>query len=244
MEETVFRLCSKKAPAVFLTALAVLSAAGCSGGGGGGAARSVSTASSAAESAGKPLSVQDLKSLALTADEVPGNRGVEVREAASGSESTFPPVSVTSCQPLVDFVQADGASASVIQVFNWEKDVSGGQSTLSYYGVDGAERAFQRVREALKKCDSYTAEGYAGEYTADVEVEQAPEAGDEAVAFRETTSVKSFDEAESMTAKSEYVCVRTGGAVVVFNKSGYGRDVKFPRQLIEKQVDRLDEAQH
>lgn len=187
--------------------------------------------------------MQNLKSLALTAEEVPGNRGVEVREAASGSESTFPPVSVTSCQTLVDFLRADGASASVTQVFNWEKDTSGGQSTLSYYGVDEAERAFQRVREALKKCGSYSGEGYAGEYTAHVAVSQAPEVGDEAVAFHEATSVKSLDDAESMTADSEYVCVRTGGAVVVFNKSGYGSDVKFPRQLIEKQVDRLDEAQ-
>lgn len=55
--------------------------------------------------------------------------------------------------------------------------------------------------------------------------------------------MKPFGEAESITTNSEYVCVRTGGAVAVFNKSGYGKDVTFPRQLIGKQVDRLEKAQ-
>ncbi|WP_328427489.1 hypothetical protein [Streptomyces sp. NBC_00443] len=206
-------------------------------------ANSVSAASPPDETAEKPLNVQDLKTLALAAGEVPGNRGVEVRDAASESESTFPPVSVASCRTIIDFIRADSASASVVQVFNWEKDISGGRSTLAYYGVDEAEQAFQRVRESLKRCDSYSGMSHVGEYTADVRVEQAPNIGDEAVVFHEATSVKSFDEAESITTNSEYVCVRTGGAVAVFNKSGYGKNVTFPRRLIEKQVDRLEKAQ-
>ncbi|MER7900870.1 hypothetical protein ABTX62_33570 [Streptomyces sp. NPDC096046] len=227
-----------------MAGLTILATVGCSGGEGVDAANSVGVKSSSpAGTPEKSLTAQDLKTLALTADEVPGNRGVDVRDAASESESTFPPVSVKPCQTIIDFIHADGASASVVQVFNWEKDIAGGGSTLAYYGVDEAKRAFQRAREALKRCASYSGANHAGEYTAEVKAGKAPNVGDGAVVFHEATSVKSFDGVESITANTEYVCVRTGGAVAVFNKSGYEKDVTFPRRLIAKQVDRLAKAQ-
>lgn len=73
VEEIGPSFCSEKTSVAFLAALAVLSAVGCPGGEGGDAANSVSVASSPGEAPEKSLTVQDLKTLALTADEVPGS---------------------------------------------------------------------------------------------------------------------------------------------------------------------------
>ncbi|MEV6020338.1 MULTISPECIES: hypothetical protein [unclassified Streptomyces] len=140
---------------------------------------------------GPPLSAQALKSIALTDDDVPGNRGVSADERTrTDAKSTFPPVSDHSCEKLLDALGAGDASAAVDQVFNWKGNIWAGGGTLASYAGTGAVRAFARVRTALPACRDYTGVGFTGKYSAHLAPETIPRLGDESIAFRITVPVK------------------------------------------------------
>ncbi|WP_086769198.1 hypothetical protein [Streptomyces bobili] len=94
------------------------------------------------------------------------------------------------------------------------------------------------MRTALKTCKSYTGEGYVGEFTAEVTVQDAPRVGDDALSFRTASPM-----GDGRVMHREYVVVITGNAVAKFSKLEAGRAAEFPRTLIERQVDRLTAAQ-
>ncbi|MFF8968322.1 hypothetical protein [Streptomyces sp. NPDC014995] len=225
------------AVAVAVAVAVVLSASGCSGqetaaGSGGTAAK---------ETEGRTLSHEELRRLAFRADEVPNSHGSPVQSPAPTPERTFPPVSDASCQNVLDVLAADDASAVVRQVFNWQDDLWGGGSTLASYEGEGAERAFDRLREGLRTCRSYTGVSYAGTYTTEVTGVDAPQeeqVGDEALTFRTTTPTK-----DGMVMHQDHVFVRTGKATAAFRKTEADREATFPRELVQRQVDRLAEAQ-
>ncbi|MEV5493023.1 hypothetical protein AB0L47_34470 [Streptomyces bobili] len=222
----------------------VLAVSGCSGAGEetGGGERPGATAGSAtgAESAGHVLTVAELRELAFADGEVPNAPISPVRDPVADREKarSFPPVSDPSCQELLDLLEARDSSASVAQIFNWEKDLWGGESLLASYAGDGARRTFTGLRTALKTCKSYTGEGYVGEFTSEVTVQDAPRVGDDALSFRTASPM-----GDGTVMHREYVVVITGNAVAKFSKLEADRTAQFPRTLIERQVDRLTAAQ-
>jgi hypothetical protein len=56
---------------------------------------------------------------------------------------------------------------------------------LASYAGSGAERAFGRLREALRSCTSYSGVWYAGEFTSEVTDVRVLEAGHDATFRRE-----------------------------------------------------------
>jgi hypothetical protein len=216
------------------TVVMVLSGAGCSGqetaGKGSGAA------------AGGALTYEDLRSLAFKAGEVPNTHDVPVQAPAPNKpERTFPPVSDPSCQNVLDVLDAKGATAVVHQVFNWKDDLWGGASTLASYEDEGAKRAFARLQQGLKTCRIYSGTSYAGAYTTEVtgvDATQVGKVGDEALTFRTVTPTK-----DGLVMHQDYVFVRTGDVTAMFRKTEAGREGTFPRDLVERQVERLTEGQ-
>ncbi|BBC35728.1 hypothetical protein SGFS_070220 [Streptomyces graminofaciens] len=168
---------------------------------------------------------------------------VNIEDSAPESENTFPPVSDTSCRTVLDTVEADDTTASVSSIFNWKDNIWPGTATLASYADDGAERAFQRLRKALKKCKSYSGVSNGGEYDAEVEVGKAPDIGDEAIAFRTVIPLKLSGEAEEALGGREEIFVRTGTSIAVFSQVQSERKGNFPRQVIEEQIERLRKAQ-
>ena len=221
----------------------ILTLSGCSGERGAEPDDAVKAESSPSRTRERVLSQDELRSAALTTQDVPGADSVNFLDPVPASEETFPPVSVASCQTLIDTTNAEGASATVRSIFNWEGDIWPGSSTLASYDGDGSARAFRKLRRALKGCESYTAVTNVGEVKAEVEVEKAPEMGDEALAYRTTIPVDLPDSTENRLGNTLYVCVRVGTSVAVFDKISFEGDAEFPRQLIEEQTDRLRKAQ-
>ncbi|GGR30591.1 hypothetical protein [Streptomyces aurantiogriseus] len=204
-----------------------------------------SAESSSARAAGKVLTIEELKSLALTGGDVPGLRDEPSVEPMFQGGTTAPPVSNAECQPLVDSIRPEGSSAAVEQVFNWKDAIWSGGSILASYEGDGAEQLFRRLRGALSNCTSYSGVSYGKKYLAEVkQVKAASGLGGETLAFRMFVEVQMEDGIENPKSYSEYVLVRTGRAVVIFhNMAGCERDATFPVQPIRTLVERLTQAQ-
>lgn len=226
-----------------LIGVGILALSGCSGERGAEPDDTAKAESSPSGTLERVLTQDELRSAALTTQDVPGARSIDFRDPLPESTNTLPPVSVASCQTLIDTTNAEGASATVTSIFSWQGDIWPGGSTLASYEGDGAERAFRNLRKALKGCESYSGVSYVGEYDAEVEVEKAPDMGDEALAFRTTVPVQLSGSAEKKFGNTEYVCVRVGTSVAVFDKLSYEGDAEFPRRLIEEQTDLLRKAQ-
>ncbi|MFI6032906.1 hypothetical protein ACIBBD_01745 [Streptomyces sp. NPDC051315] len=190
---------------------------------------------------GRALGREELRNLAFRNGEVPNSHGSPVQSPAPGPERTFPPVSDASCQTVLDVLDAKGASAVVRQVFNWKDDLWGGASTLASYEDAGARQVFERLEKGLRTCRSYSGRSYAGAYTTEVTGVDGPRAGrvgDEALTFRTVTPTK-----DGLVMHHDYVVVRTAGVIATFRKADEGREATFPRDLVERQVDRLADAQ-
>ena len=205
---------------------------------------SASASPSPSASAQAPLSAEALKSLAITGDEVPGNRGVSAdeRDPSAAEANTFPPVSDTSCQKMLDALDAGTASAVVDQIFNWKDSIWAGGSTLASYDGIEAEDTFGRLRTALKTCTDFTGDGYTGKYTAHVETEKIPRIGDETLAFRITNPVKGPNGRTDLR-NEQYIFVRVGQVTTEFDMLDVNHSAHFPLDLVRKQVDRLAGAQ-
>ncbi|WP_425245141.1 hypothetical protein [Streptomyces sp. NEAU-NA10] len=211
----------------------VMAGAGCSG---------QEAAKESGATAGGPLTHEDLRRLAFKEGEIPNTHAVPVQDSLPEQhEPTFPPVSDASCRQVLDVLDAKGAFAVVRQVFNWKDDLWGGASTLASYEGEGAEQAFDRLQEGLKTCRSYSGVSYAGAYTTEVTGVDAPQAGrvgDEALTFRTVTPTK-----DGLAMHEDYVFVRAGKVTAAFRKTEAGHEATFPRDLVERQVDRVGEAQ-
>ncbi|WP_406368794.1 hypothetical protein OG788_02280 [Streptomyces sp. NBC_00647] len=199
--------------------------------------------------AGPPLSARALQSIALTGDDVPGNRGVSADERAhTDLKSTFPPVSDSSCEKLLDALGAGDASAVVDQVFNWKGSIWAGGGTLASYAGTDAETAFARVRTSLPACHDYRGVGFTGKYAAHLAPETIPHLGDESIAFRITVPVKQGPGLRSgrrvSVRNEQHILVRVGGVTAHFTMLDVDHEDHFPLALIRKEVARMAQAQH
>ena len=187
------------------------------------------------------LTKVQLKALTFKEREVPQVRegGISLKELATeDGEPSFPPVSNPSCEAMRDIRHGENASTVVSQVFNWEGDIYPAYSTIAAYKDGKARRVFAELEQALGACRSYSGEGYAGNYKLAVKVEKDPDVGDEAVRFRETTPFRDLGERDE-----QFTLVRSGNVIVTFQALNIGGSSYFPEELIDKQVERLREAQ-
>ncbi len=230
-------------------ALSLWGLTGCAGtGGGASGAQTSSGAPATSAAAGRPLSAQALQSIALTGDDIPGNRGVSADVRAHADvKSTFPPVSDSSCAKLLDALGAGDASAVVDQVFNWKGSIWAGGGTLASYAGTDAERAFARVRTSAPACHDYTGVGFTGKYTAHLASETIPHLGDESIAFRITVPVKQAPGLRSgrrvSVRNEQHVLVRVGDVTAHFTMLDMDHEDRFPLALIRKEVARMAQAQ-
>ncbi|MFD8197259.1 hypothetical protein [Streptomyces wuyuanensis] len=187
-----------------------------------------------------PLTAEQLKALAFKDSEVPQANSVPVQDPLPETQKpNFPPVSDASCQRAFDVLHAETSAAHVIQIFNWKENLMGGGSTLaSYEGVEARE-AFRRLQDALKTCKSFTGVAWAGEYSAKITVEKAPDVGDEALSFHLIMPMP-----EVGGRDEHHVFVRVGDATAHFTELNLGQKAQFPVDLVKQQVDRLSSAQH
>ncbi|AUG78649.1 hypothetical protein CFP65_3870 [Kitasatospora sp. MMS16-BH015] len=200
-----------------------------------------STASSGA--AKVPLTAAQLRELTFKDGEVPQAHqgGIDVSLPSFGSRSSSsPPVSNPACQTIINIRTGVGASAAVHQIFNWKDDIWPGGSILAAYPDGSAQRTFTQLRDSLSSCRSYRGSGRTGEFTAEIRVEQGPQVGDEAVSFRELipTNVGS-----PQVRNDQFTVVRAGSTIAIFNMLDVGGSSTFPLELINKQVQRLRQAQ-
>ncbi|MER7112768.1 hypothetical protein [Streptomyces sp. NPDC000229] len=171
---------------------------------------------------------------------MPQTRGRAVDEPPPEDQSvsypTFPPVSDASCQTMLDVLEAETASASVIQIFNWHDGIYPGGSTLASYDGTKAEQAFMQLRKALTTCKSYTGTGWTGKYTAQVTMEEYSLLGDETLSLRITGPT------EVGMRNEQFVIVRVGNTTAAFSSMDVDRPAEFPRELINRQVERLSNS--
>jgi hypothetical protein len=208
--------------------------------------------SASADVAARPLTTEQLKSLAFQEGEVPqadeGGIAIQVPQPKSEQES-FPPVSDPVCQKVFDSTSGVAASAVVLQIFNWNGDIYPGGSTLAAYEGTGAQQAFKQVRNGLKTCKSFSGVGYTGKYQAEITAEKSLDVGDEAVRFRVTTPAtlppaKRGEPDRKVPWIDRYVVVRVGTTIATFDTTKVGDSpASFPADLINKQVERLRNAQ-
>ncbi|MFJ9980273.1 hypothetical protein [Streptomyces cyaneofuscatus] len=205
-------------------------------------ATEVPSAAPSAKAPVAPLTMAQLKSLALRIEEVPQAREpLDVQEPLpEGSGRSFPPVSVPACRPLIDVRNGEVSFARVFQNFNWKENIMGGGSTLASYEDGQAERRFAELKRSLATCRHYEGEGFVGPYSATVTTEEPPEFGEEAVSFRE---IIPMGPANGGDRNEQFVVVRTGNTIATFTELSIGKDLFFPPELITRQVERLRNAQ-
>jgi hypothetical protein len=190
------------------------------------------------------LTRAQLKALTFKDGEVSGahEAGMPVQDPPPKDERrSFPPVSDPACQTTLDIYSGDRASTVVWQVFNWEGDIWGGGSTLAAYEDGKAQQAFAQLKQALGSCRSYEGTGWVGKFKATLTMEQAPRVGDEAVRFRET--IPPMGPEFPGDRNEQYTVVRAGNTIVTFRKLNIGGSASFPADLVNRQVERLQEAQ-
>ncbi|MGW4163910.1 hypothetical protein [Streptomyces sp. NPDC004788] len=222
--------------------IGLLLTSGCAPAQGPKTATGASAATPPAESAVAPLTMAQLKTLALKNGEVPqAHEPIEVQEPMpEGSGRTFPPASEPSCQPLIDVRSGKGSFAHVFQIFNWKENIMGGGSTLASYEDGKAAQRFAELKQALATCQSYEGEGWVGKFKATVKTEAPPQVGDEAVAFREIIPKKPGDLGDR---NEQFIVVRAGNTITTFSELSVGKSSSFPTELINRQVERLQNAQ-
>ncbi|MFP8959047.1 hypothetical protein ACLIYP_00475 [Streptomyces nanhaiensis] len=209
-------------------------------------------AETSAGTAGRPLSVKQLKTLALREAEVPqagpGGTPVQERKLRAGRPS-FPPVSDPACQEVLEVSRGEGAFAAVEQVFNWKDSLWAGSSILASYKGTGAQEAFARLQAGVETCTSYSGTGYVGEFRARLAVESPPRTGDEAVSYRTVIPLEEHllgveeTTGEDPLRQEQTVVVLVGTTIATFNMLDVDGSASFPPDLIDIQVDRLKRAQ-
>lgn len=225
-------------------AVGALVMCGCSSQQEAGASAHPSKSTASAPAHARPLTTVQLKQLAFKEGEVPQARegGIPVTEPEpEGTGRSFPPVSDPACQTIIDISSGQGASARVFQTFNWKGDIWGGGSTLASYEDGKAEEAFAKLEQALASCRSFEGEGYGGKFKATVVVEGAPQVGDEAVSFRESIPMGPEYRGDR---NEQYIVVRAGNTIAAFTRLNVAGSSSFPSALVNRQVDRLSNAQH
>ncbi|MFD3379065.1 MULTISPECIES: hypothetical protein [unclassified Streptomyces] len=190
-----------------------------------------------------PLTRAQLRTLTFKEGEVTGvhEAGIPVQDPQPKEDQrSFPPVSDPACQTMLDIRSGKRASTVVLQIFNWKGDIWGGGSTLAAYEDGKAQQAFTQLKQALGSCRSYEGTGWVGKFKATLTTEQAPGVGDEGVRFRETIPMGSEYPGDR---NEQFTVVRAGNTIVTFRKLNIGGSASFPTDLVNRQVERLQNAQ-
>ncbi|WP_158690668.1 hypothetical protein [Streptomyces sp. 142MFCol3.1] len=194
----------------------------------------------ASAKAARTLSTADLKALTFHDGEVPqaweGAIDVTVRDDTADAD-TFPPVSDPDCQRVLDISDGENAPAVVDQIFNWKGDIYPGGSTLAAYKGAVAEQAFDRLRNELKSCRSFSGTGFVGKYHSKLVLGSPPHVGDQALSFRIESPI------DGRIRNDQYVVIRVGTTIATYTARNVNKPASFPFELIEKQVTRLRNAQ-
>ncbi|MGW5097240.1 hypothetical protein ACWEQ1_22525 [Streptomyces nodosus] len=200
-------------------------------------------ATASAKAAIAPLTRAQLRAVTFKEGEVAGadEVGNPVQDPVSKEEQrSFPPVSDPACQTVRDIRDGEGASTVVLQVFNWKGDIWGGGSVLAAYEDGKAQQAFAELNQALGSCRSYEGTGWVGKFKSTLTMEQAPDVGDEAVRFQETGPMPHEAPGER---NQQFTVVRAGNTIVTFDKLNVDGSASFPADLVNRQVERLQNAQ-
>jgi hypothetical protein len=230
-------------PALVTVIAGVLMASGCSTEPDARPASVVPRATASDKAAVAPLTRAQLRALTFKEGEVAGahEAGIPVQDPQPKEERrSFPPLSDPACQTVLDIRSGERASTVVFQVFNWEGDIWGGGSTLAAYEDGKAQQTFAELKQALGSCRSYEGTGWVGKFKATLTMEQAPGAGDEAVRFRETIPMGPEHPGDR---NEQFTVVRAGNTIVTFRKLNIGGSASFPADLVNRQVERLQNAQ-
>lgn len=222
----------------------VLMASGCSAGPDATPDSVGPSATASAKAVVAPLTRAQLRALTFKDGEVAGayEGGLSVQDPQPKEEQrSFPPVSDPTCQTVLDIRDGERASAVVLQVFNWKGDIWGGGSTLAAYEDGKAKQAFTQLKQALDSCRSYEGTGWVGKFKATLTMEQAPGVGDEAMRFRETIPMGPEQPGDR---NEQFTVVRAGNIIVTFRKLNVEGSASFPTDLVSRQVERLESAQH
>ncbi|MET7692586.1 hypothetical protein ABZT06_32215 [Streptomyces sp. NPDC005483] len=185
--------------------------------------------------------MSELKTLTFREGEVPQayEGAIPVRDVtAETGYSTFPPVSDSACEQVLDINDAEEASSVVVQTFNWKDNIFPGGSTLAAYKGAEAQSAFKRLGEGLKACRAFTGTSYAGKYRSKLAVESSPRVGDEAVRYGLESPMD-----DGRVHHEDHVVVRVGSVIAAFTAMEIDKQAAFPPDLITKQVERLQNAQ-
>ncbi|WP_190037621.1 hypothetical protein [Streptomyces fructofermentans] len=188
----------------------------------------------------RPLTEAELRSLSLREADLPevepGRIAFEDRSDTSDAPS-FKPASDPDCQTVHDIRYARAAPTVVRQVMTWKDGIFPGQVTLASYRGGVAERLFAELERAAGSCNTYRGDGRTGAYTSTMKTQKAPNAGDEAVQFREYSTVELGKRDEL------FIVVRTGSTIATYNSLEVGRVATFPTEPIIDQAERLRAAQ-
>ncbi|MFI8305402.1 hypothetical protein ACIF80_18540 [Streptomyces sp. NPDC085927] len=188
----------------------------------------------------QPLSEAELRALTFQEADLPearpGSIPIQVRSDPADDPS-FKPASDADCQTVQDIRYATTASVVVEQVINWKGGIHPGGVTLASYDDGEAERLFAELKRAAGSCHTYQGDGWTGAYTSTMKTQKAPEAGDEAVQFREYSTVELGKRDEL------FIVVRTGSIIATYTSLDVGRTPTFPTEPIIKQAERMRDAQ-
>ncbi|WP_354637901.1 hypothetical protein [Kitasatospora camelliae] len=229
----------RPAPLHAVLTAAALAVTGCSGGGG-----TPATAPASARPSAPPLTTTQLRDTTFRKGEVPqmwevDGMGVSERKSETGGR-TFPPATVQACQTMNEISAGRRATAVVYQILNWKEQIFPGGTTLAAYEDGAAERAFRELKESLGSCRTYDDWGYVGRIHCEVVPEPAPQAGDEAISYRQLSPAAGE---LSKERNEQFIVVRTGNVLVTFTVLDVGQAPSFPPELVTKQVERLRDAQ-
>ncbi|MER6138637.1 hypothetical protein ABT174_01060 [Streptomyces sparsogenes] len=172
--------------------------------------------------------------------EVPQAYDVPVQDPSPEErQKTLPPVSDASCQRVLNILEAEDASAVVVQIYNWKENIFGGDSTLASYEGTKAQKAFGRLQDSLADCRSFSGVSVAGKYKAKVTMDKAPDVGDEALSFHVVIPLPDGEGRRD----EHHVFVRADDVTASFTDTNVGMPARFPLGLVNKQVERLNSAQ-
>ncbi|WP_221347852.1 hypothetical protein [Streptomyces beigongshangae] len=164
--------------------------------------------------------------------------GYEFEESGgAGLLGRTSPATPSKCGPIADmflFATTPAFEAGVSRGVGAKDELDASVTTLALlsYDSDGADEVIDGLRSATRSCTSYRHGGY--DY-GEVKAADAPDLGDESVAFRLVASI------EGAQVPTAYTVVRDGTTLVAFSSMNMLRagGAEVPVELVEAQLTKL-----
>jgi hypothetical protein len=225
-----------------VAALGLTAACGGNGGGDDAKASSKETSQSketaAAEAGAKALTAAQLDKAVVTSAELKGYKIDKMSGADMPSEIV--PADPAECQPLADmfmFSTQPKAQARIGRTLTGPDELDATVTSLALLAHEqaDAEKIMAGLRTAAEKCTGYEHADY--KYSG-VKVLDAPDAGDEAVAYKVTGDI------DGDTVPMAFTVVRSGPTVVAFYAMNMldADKTKVPAEVIDAQLAKLEKV--